>query len=48
MTVKAQKGLRYIDEKSEFLTRLSDEIWGYAELGLREYKSAECLAKALE
>ena len=48
MSVKAKDALRYIDEKSTLLTGLSDDIWGYAELGLRERKSAECLAKALE
>jgi aminobenzoyl-glutamate utilization protein B len=48
VSVKAKDALRYIDEKSTLLTGLSDDIWGYAELGLRERKSAECLAKALE
>lgn len=45
---KATAALKYIDDKKGFITGVSDEIWRYAEVGLHEEKSAECLAQALE
>jgi aminobenzoyl-glutamate utilization protein B len=43
-----QKGLRWIDEKAAELSALSKTIWNYAEVGLREEKSAAALAEYLE
>lgn len=47
MTVKATTAIEYIEHKREWLTRLSDEVWGYAELALHEEKSAKALSCAL-
>ena len=35
-----------IEEKQQFFNAVSDEVWGYAEAGMKEYRSAECLEKA--
>ncbi|RHO54623.1 amidohydrolase [Ruminococcaceae bacterium AM07-15] len=35
-----------IEEKQQFFNAVSDEVWGYAEAGMKEYQSAECLEKA--
>lgn len=48
MPPKASHAMRYIDEKRSLITGISDSIWRYAEVGLREEKSAKCLADALE
>ncbi len=39
--------LAAIDQKEEQILALSDEIWGYAELSLKEYKSAAAYVKLL-
>lgn len=43
----AEHGFRWIREASGELTKLSDEIWSYAELGLHETKSAKALVNYL-
>lgn len=43
-----QNGLLWIDTKTSELNALSKEIWDYAEVGLREEKSAAALANYLE
>jgi len=43
-----QKARSWIDENRERIVEISDEIWGYAELGLVEEKSAKLLADELE
>lgn len=48
MPAKARHAICYIEDKKELVTRMSDEIWRYAEVGLHEEKSAKCLADALE
>ena len=48
MTVKAASAAKYIDEKRALLTKLSDEVWEYAEVGLHEDRSAKALEDALE
>ncbi len=48
MPVKATAAVKHIDEKRELLTKLSDEVWGYAEVGLHEDRSAKALEDALE
>lgn len=40
--------LDYIDQKADVINKVSDDIWGYAELSLREVQSAKALCKALE
>ena len=35
-----------IEEKQQFFNAVSDEVWSYAEAGMKEYQSAECLEKA--
>ena len=48
MDVKARRAIEYIEEKRLHIIRISDDIWRFAEVGLHEHKSAECLAEALE
>lgn len=43
-----QSGLLWIDKKAAELSALSKTIWDYAEVGLREAKSAAALASYLE
>jgi aminobenzoyl-glutamate utilization protein B len=43
-----QNGLLWINEKASELSALSKTIWDYAEVGLREEKSAAALADYLE
>ena len=38
MSASKQTAFDYIDEKSGVITDVSDKIWDYAELSLREYK----------
>lgn len=38
----------YIDAHEEQYIEVCDKIWGFAELGLKEYKSAELMTKHLE
>jgi aminobenzoyl-glutamate utilization protein B len=45
--MKKEKALQIIDENSALFTNISDEIWGYAELSLKEYRSADLYEKAL-
>jgi len=42
------KAWKWIEENRDRLVEISDEIWGYAELGLVEYKSSKLLADELE
>ena len=35
-----EKAWRWIDEHREEFTEVADKVWGYAELGLVEHKSA--------
>lgn len=39
---------KWIDSNKERLSEISDEIWGYAELGYVEFKSSKLLADELE
>lgn len=39
---------KWIEENQTLLIDLGDQIWGYAELGLKEFKSSKLLANALE
>ncbi len=48
MGAKAETALKYIDEKKDVITSVSDQIWAFAEVGLHENKSAAVLAEALE
>lgn len=48
MTENKKKVLSYIDEKAEVITGVSDAIWDYAELSLREFKSAQLYVKVLK
>ena len=48
MSASKQTAFDYIDEKSGVITDVSDKIWDYAELSLREYKSGELYAKVLK
>jgi aminobenzoyl-glutamate utilization protein B len=36
-----------IKEKAELFTNLSDDIWGFAELSLQEYESADKYCEVL-
>jgi aminobenzoyl-glutamate utilization protein B len=40
--------VEWVEKNGDRLTEISDEIWGYAELGYVEFKSAELLASELE
>lgn len=41
-----KEALKVVDEESQLLTRISDAVWGYAEIALLEYKSCKLLAEA--
>ena len=43
-----EEAIRWIGDHQSLLVDLSDQIWGYAELGLEELKSSELLAYVLE
>ena len=43
-----ESAFEWIEKNRERLIRISDTIWEYAELGLREYKSSKLLADELE
>jgi len=43
-----QNAWDWIDENRKRLIEISDEIWGYAELGLMEHRSSKLLADELE
>ena len=45
---KALTGFQWIERHAQELVKLSDAIWGYAELGLHEDKSAAALKEFLE
>ncbi len=47
MTESKKNILSYIDEKSEVIIDVSDKIWEFAELSLREFQSGELYAKVL-
>ncbi|HHW26589.1 MAG TPA: amidohydrolase [Firmicutes bacterium] len=48
MGAKAETAIKYIDQKKDVITSVSDQIWALAEVGLHENESAAVLAKALE
>ena len=48
MKDEKKKILDYINEKKELVDMVSDKIWEYAELSLREFKSGELYAKVLK
>ncbi len=48
MTEEKKKVLEYIDSKADVITDTSDQIWDFAELSLREFKSGELYAKVLK
>lgn len=43
-----QKYTSYIDEKKDTIINVSDKIWEYAELSLKEFKSCELYCKVLK
>lgn len=43
-----KKFLEYINEKTDLVNMVSDKIWEYAELSLREYKSGDLYARVLK
>ncbi|MDH5406183.1 MAG: M20/M25/M40 family metallo-hydrolase, partial [Candidatus Aminicenantes bacterium] len=43
-----EEAIRWIEDNQSLLIDLSDQIWGYAELGLQEFKSSKLLADTLE
>lgn len=43
-----ETGINWIQENSDRIVEISDEIWEYAELGLLEHKSAKLLSTELE
>ena len=45
---KEEKYFAAVDAREKDLTELSKKIWGYAELGLQEKKSAKAIAEYLE
>ncbi|MCW4036305.1 MAG: amidohydrolase, partial [Candidatus Bathyarchaeota archaeon] len=48
MRVLKGQAWNWIDENEERLIELSNAVWGYAELGLMEYRSSKLLADELE
>ncbi|MFR4784673.1 MAG: hypothetical protein ACLUAR_18875 [Pilosibacter sp.] len=48
MSASKQTAFDYIDEKAGVITDVSDKIWDYAELSLREYKSGDLLRKGIK
>lgn len=48
MSLKATTAHKYIDEKRDWLTSLSDKVWEFAEVALHEEKSAKLLEEALK
>ena len=48
MDKKKKEFLDYINEKEELVNSVSDKIWEYAELSLREYKSGDLYAEVLK
>ena len=48
MTAEKQSALQTIEEKKTLITGIADKIWGFAELSLQEFKSAETYCEALE
>ena len=48
MENEKKKFLDYIDEKMDLVEMVSDKIWEYAELSLREFKSGDLYAKVLK
>ena len=47
MTEEKKRILSYIDEKSDVIIDTSDQIWDFAELSLREFRSGDLYAKVL-
>ena len=47
MNTKKQIAISAIDKNTEIFTALSDRIWEYAELSLKEFKSTEDYCKTL-
>lgn len=41
LTDNKQQAVRYVDENAALFTGVSDQIWEYAELSLKEFKSAD-------
>ncbi len=48
MSQKAEAAFKYIDQKKDVLTGLSDKIWAFAEVGLHEGESAHATAEVLK
>ena len=47
MTAEKQSALQTIEEKKTLITGIADKIWGFAELSLQEFKSAETYFESL-
>ena len=41
MNINKQKAVEYVDKNAALFTDVSDQVWEFAELSLKEYKSAE-------
>lgn len=48
MNQEKQAAVAAIEENAGVIAQVADEIWGYAELSLQEYRSAELYCKVLE
>lgn len=46
--IRKDKICKIIEEKKDLFIEVSDKVWEYAELGLKEYKSADVICNALE
>jgi metal-dependent amidase/aminoacylase/carboxypeptidase family protein len=47
MEPEKKRAIEWIDDQSERLINISQEIWDFAELGLEEFKSSALLVKVL-
>ena len=39
--------LKFLEQEEHVFTKASDQIWGFAEVGLQEHKSAKVIQKLL-
>ncbi|GAH21207.1 unnamed protein product [marine sediment metagenome] len=43
-----RQAIKWVKANQDLLIDVSDQIWGFAELGLKEFKSSKLLAKTLD
>lgn len=48
MTAEKKAALQIIEDKKDLITEIADKIWGFAELSLMEFQSAELYCEILE